>query len=76
MKAKTQLKDVKVLVKDGRIINMLIDGDLMRVETVIRNVSNLTHLVLTCLSVYDCNTKKMLIDNSKLLSAYVRGDKK
>lgn len=75
MKATTQLKDVKVLVDDGRIIDMIIDGDLMRVQTVIRNASNLTHHVLNCYSVYDRNTKKMVIDNSRILAAFVGVDR-
>lgn len=75
MKATTQLKDVKVLVDDGRLINIIIDGDLMRVETVLRNVGNIVHLGLSCYSVYDRTTKKMLIDNSKILSAFVGVDR-
>lgn len=75
MKATTQLKDVKVLVDDGRIIDMIIDGDLMRVETVIRNVGNMTHHILNCYSVYDRNTKKFMIDNSRILSAFVGVDR-
>jgi len=75
MKAITQLKDVKVLVDDGRLIDMLIDGDLTRVDTVLRNVGNIVHLGLSCYSIYDRNTRKMVIDNSKILSPFVGVDR-
>ena len=76
MKAPTQLKDVKVLVNDGRLIEMIIDGDLLRVETVIRNVSNMTQQVVDCYSVFDRNEQKMLIDNSRILASLVGVDRR
>ena len=76
MKAPTELKDVKVLVDDGRLIEMIIDGDLMRVETVIRNVRNMTQRCVDCYSVYDRNQQKMLIDNSRILAPFVGIDRR
>ena len=76
MKAPTELKDVKVLVDDGRLIEMIIDGDLMRVETVIRNVSNMIQRGVDCYSVYDRNQQKMLIDNSRKLAPFVGIDRR
>jgi len=75
MKAKTQLKDVKVLVDDGRLIGMLVDGDMLRVETLLRNVSNLVSRKLDLYSVFDRNTGKMIIDNSRFLSRLVGVDR-
>lgn len=71
MKDSTQLKYVKVLVDDGRIIDMLVDGDMLRVETVIKNVMYLTHRILHVYTVLDLNTGKMIIDNRRILGRKV-----
>lgn len=75
MKATTHLKDVKILVDDGRLINMLVDGDMLRVLTLLDNVSNLVSRKLDLYSVFDRNLKKMIVDNSKFLSPFFGVDR-